>query len=76
MRSRSHALRAAILSVIALHQELSVREVHRHVELGPGGPVSINSVSDYLATNFGDAAYVDLRFRNRIAFQPLMAKGE
>jgi cell division septal protein FtsQ len=34
------------------------------------------AMRDYLATNFGDAAYVDLRFRDRIAFQPLVAKGE
>ncbi|HKN46508.1 MAG TPA: FtsQ-type POTRA domain-containing protein [Candidatus Polarisedimenticolia bacterium] len=34
------------------------------------------AMRDYLTTNFGDGAYVDLRFRDRIAFQPLVAKGE
>ena len=34
------------------------------------------AMRDYLATNFGHAAYVDLRFRDRIAFQPLAAKGD
>lgn len=29
---------------------------------------------DYLATHFGDGAYVDLRFKDRIAFQPLQAR--
>lgn len=29
---------------------------------------------DYLATHFGDGAYVDLRFKDRIAFQPLHAR--
>jgi cell division protein FtsQ len=29
---------------------------------------------DYLATHFGDGAYVDLRFRDRIVFQPLLAR--
>ncbi|HEU4401034.1 MAG TPA: FtsQ-type POTRA domain-containing protein [Candidatus Polarisedimenticolia bacterium] len=28
----------------------------------------------YLATHFGDGAYVDLRFRDRIAFQPTLAR--
>lgn len=34
------------------------------------------ALRDYLTTNFGDGDYVDLRFRDRIAFQPLMAKGD
>ena len=34
------------------------------------------AMRDYLTTNFGDGAYVDLRFRDRIAFQPLVGKGE
>jgi len=29
---------------------------------------------DYLATHFGDGSYVDLRFKDRIAFQPLVAR--
>ena len=33
------------------------------------------TMRDYLATDFGDGAYVDLRFRDRIAFRPLLAKG-
>ncbi len=33
------------------------------------------AMRDYLTTNFGDAAYVDLRFRDRIAFQPAVARG-
>ena len=33
------------------------------------------AMRDYLATHFGDGAYVDLRFRDRIAFRPLLAKG-
>jgi len=35
------------------------------------------TLRDYLATDFGDGAYVDLRFRDRIAFRPRVAvKGE
>jgi cell division septal protein FtsQ len=34
------------------------------------------TMRDYLATDFGDGAYVDLRFRDRIAFRPLLAKGQ
>ena len=35
------------------------------------------TLRDYLATDFGDGAYVDLRFRDRIAFRPLVeAKGD
>jgi cell division septal protein FtsQ len=33
------------------------------------------AMRDYLSTNFGDAAYVDLRFRDRISFLPLVARG-
>lgn len=32
------------------------------------------AMRDYLATHFGDGAYIDLRFRDRIAFQPLAAR--
>ena len=32
------------------------------------------AMRDYLTTNFGDAVYVDLRFRDRIAFRPLVAR--
>jgi cell division septal protein FtsQ len=32
------------------------------------------TLRDYLATDFGDGAYVDLRFRDRIAFRPRIAK--
>jgi cell division septal protein FtsQ len=32
------------------------------------------TLRDYLATDFGDGAYVDLRFRDRIAFRPRLAK--
>jgi cell division septal protein FtsQ len=31
---------------------------------------------DYLATHFGDGAYVDLRFKDRISFLPQLAKGQ
>ncbi len=31
------------------------------------------TLRDYLATDFGDGAYVDLRFKDRIAFRPLVA---
>ena len=35
------------------------------------------TLRDYLATDFGGGAYVDLRFRDRIAFRPLVAsKGD
>jgi len=35
------------------------------------------TLRDYLATDFGDGAYVDLRFRDRIAFRPRVAvKGD
>jgi len=34
------------------------------------------TMRDYLRTHFGDGAYVDLRFRDRIAFQPLLRRGE
>jgi cell division septal protein FtsQ len=35
------------------------------------------TLRDYLATDFGNGAYVDLRFRDRIAFRPLVAsKGD
>jgi cell division septal protein FtsQ len=35
------------------------------------------TLRDYLATDFGDGAYVDLRFRDRIAFRPRLAvKGD
>lgn len=33
------------------------------------------AMRDYLSTNFGDAAYVDLRFRDRISFLPLVGRG-
>ncbi len=33
------------------------------------------AMRDYLATHFGDGAYIDLRFRDRIAFRPLRARG-
>jgi cell division protein FtsQ len=33
------------------------------------------AMRDYLATHFGDGAYVDLRFHDRIAFRPLLAGG-
>ena len=60
------------------------------VRLNQGGPaVRLNprdfgtnldrylTLRDYLATDFGDGAYVDLRFRDRIAFRPLVAsKGD
>jgi cell division septal protein FtsQ len=32
------------------------------------------TMRDWLATHFGDGAYVDLRFRDRIAFQPAAAR--
>jgi cell division septal protein FtsQ len=32
------------------------------------------AMREYLATHLGDGAYVDLRFRDRIAFQPLPAR--
>ncbi|HEV8703235.1 MAG TPA: cell division protein FtsQ/DivIB [Candidatus Polarisedimenticolia bacterium] len=31
------------------------------------------TLRDYLATDFGDGAYVDLRFKDRIVFRPLVA---
>ncbi len=35
------------------------------------------TLRDYLATDFGDGAYVDLRFRDRIAFRPrVVVKGD
>ena len=35
------------------------------------------TLREYLATDFGDGAYVDLRFRDRIAFRPLVeGKGD
>lgn len=34
------------------------------------------TLRDYLATDFGDGAYVDLRFKDRIAFRPLVASNE
>lgn len=33
------------------------------------------AMREYLATHFGDGAYIDLRFRDRIAFRPLLAGG-
>ena len=58
------------------------------LRLNEGGPVvRINprkfgtnldrylAMRDYLATHFGDGAYIDLRFRDRIAFRPLLAGG-
>ncbi len=33
------------------------------------------AMREYLATHFGDGAYVDLRFRDRIAFRPLLKGG-
>jgi cell division septal protein FtsQ len=58
------------------------------LQMNEGGPVvrlhpedfDVNLVRylamrDYLATHFGDGAYVDLRFRDRIAFRPLLARG-
>jgi cell division septal protein FtsQ len=53
---------------------------------GGGPPVRINpddyganldewlQMREWLATHFGDGAYVDLRFRDRIAFQPARAR--
>jgi len=32
------------------------------------------AMREWLATHFGDGAYVDLRFRDRIAFQPMQAR--
>lgn len=34
------------------------------------------AMREFLTTGFGDGAYVDLRFRDRIAFRPLLAKGQ
>lgn len=33
------------------------------------------TLRDYLTTHFGDGAYIDLRFRDRITFRPLLVKG-
>jgi cell division septal protein FtsQ len=66
------------------------REDRLEVRMNQGGPaVRLNprdfgsnldrylTLRDYLATDFGDGAYVDLRFRDRIAFRPLIAaKGD
>jgi cell division septal protein FtsQ len=62
------------------------RDDRLEVRLNQGGPaVRLNprdfgtnidrylTLRDYLATDFGDGAYVDLRFRDRIAFRPLVA---
>ena len=59
------------------------------LHLNEGGPVvrlhpdrfdtNLNrylTMRDYLRTHFGDGAYVDLRFRDRIAFQPRLRRGE
>lgn len=64
------------------------RDDRIELHLNGGGPVvrlhpetvGINldrylAMREYLTTNFGEGDYVDLRFRDRIAFQPLVAKG-
>jgi len=64
------------------------REDRLTLRLNEGGPVvRINprdfgtnldrylAMREYLATHFGDGAYIDLRFRDRIAFRPLLAGG-
>ena len=66
------------------------RDDRLELRLNQGGPVvRLNpgdfganldrylTLRDYLATDFGDGAYVDLRFRDRIAFRPRVAmKGD
>ncbi len=65
------------------------RDDRIEIHMNDGGPVvrlnprdlTLNlehyiAMRDWLATNFGDGAYVDLRFRDRIAFQPLAARGD
>lgn len=77
-----HAGLASEISEIDLSRDDRI-EVH----MNEGGPIvrlhpqefgtnldRYLAMRDYLTTNFGDAAYVDLRFRDRIAFQPLVAR--
>jgi cell division protein FtsQ len=65
------------------------REDRIELRLNDGGPVvrlnpeevSLNldryiAMRDYLTTHFGDGAYVDLRFHDRIAFQPSPSRSE
>lgn len=64
------------------------REDRLDLHMEEGGPVvrlhprdfGINlerylTLRDYLMTHFGDGAYIDLRFRDRITFRPLLVKG-
>ena len=65
------------------------RDDRIEVHMNDGGPVvRLNprdlttnldhylAMRDWIATNFGDGAYVDLRFRDRIALLPVAAKGD
>jgi len=64
------------------------RDDRLDLRLEEGGPIvrlhpkdySVNlmrylTLRDYLTTHFGDGAYIDLRFRDRITFRPLLVKG-
>jgi len=77
-----HAGLASEISEIDLSRDDRI-EVH----MNDGGPIvrlhpqefgtnldRYLAMRDYLTTNFGDAVYVDLRFRDRIAFRPLVAR--
>lgn len=74
---------AAEISEIGL-----ARDDRLELRLNEGGPVVRLHPQDfgtnleryltmrrYLATNFGDGAYVDLRFKDRIAFKPALKRG-
>jgi cell division septal protein FtsQ len=81
---RDHADLAGAISRVDLARDDRI-EIHMNdggpvIRLNPRDP-TLNlehylAMRDWLATNFGDGAYVDLRFRDRIAFQPLAARGE
>jgi cell division septal protein FtsQ len=79
---QSHADLAAEISEIDLS-----RDDRLELRMNDGGPVVRLNPRDfganldryltmrgYLETRFGDGAYVDLRFRDRIAFQPALAR--
>lgn len=82
-------LRSAFPDLVHEISEIDLeREDRLTLRMNEGGPVvrinprefGINldrylAMREYLATHFGDGAYIDLRFHNRIAFRPLLAGG-
>jgi cell division septal protein FtsQ len=82
-------LRATRTGLVSDVSEIDLSRNDRiSLRLNGGGPVvrlnpddygtnleSYLAMRDYLGTHFGDGAYVDLRFRDRIALQPRVARG-